>query len=34
MIVPAVFLQFLQGSEDYYERTIVGTVARLVRYLA
>lgn len=34
LIVPAVFLQFLQGSEDYFERTIVGSVARLVRFLA
>ena len=34
LVAPAVFLQFLQGSEDYYERAIVGSVARLVRYLA
>ncbi|CCO07311.1 spore germination protein [Desulforamulus hydrothermalis] len=34
LVVPAVFIQFMQGAEDYYERTIVGSVARLVRYLA
>ncbi|MFZ5643414.1 MAG: spore germination protein [Bacillota bacterium] len=34
LLAPAVFLQFLQGAEDYYERTVVGSAARLVRYLA
>ena len=34
LVMPAVFIQFLQGTEDYYERTIVGTVTRLLRYVA
>lgn len=34
LVVPAVFVQFLQASEDYYERAIVGSVGRLVRYVA
>lgn len=34
LILPAVFIQFLQGTEDYYERTVVGTVTRFIRYLA
>ncbi|MEG6512327.1 spore germination protein [Desulforamulus ruminis] len=34
LLVPTVFMQFLQGSEDYYERTIIGSAARMVRLLA
>lgn len=34
LVVPAVFIQFLQGVEDYYDRTIVGSAARLVRYIS
>ena len=34
LVVPTLFIQFFQGSEDYFERLIVGSVARLVRFLA
>jgi len=32
--VPAVFIEFFQAVEDYYERTIVSSFARLLRILA
>ncbi|MGI5920318.1 MAG: spore germination protein [Syntrophomonadaceae bacterium] len=34
LIVPAVFLQFIQSPEDYYERFHVGTLTRIVRLAA
>lgn len=34
MVVPAVFIQFFQGVEDYYERSIVGSANRLFRFIA
>ncbi len=33
LIVPALFVQFLQSPEDYYERIFVGTAVRWIRYL-
>lgn len=33
LILPAVFIQFLQSSEDYYNRILAGTALRWVRYL-
>jgi hypothetical protein len=33
LIVPALFVQFLQSPEDYYERILVGTAVRWIRYL-
>ncbi|MCM1989953.1 spore germination protein [Oceanirhabdus seepicola] len=32
--VPAVFIEFFQAVEDYYERTIVSSFARILRILA
>lgn len=34
LIVPSLFIQFLQASEDYYERAYVGSVYRLLRTMA
>lgn len=34
LLLPAVFVNFLSASEDYYERTIVGTFNRFLRYSA
>ncbi|MEN6326942.1 MAG: spore germination protein [Syntrophomonas sp.] len=34
LIVPTVFLQFIQSPEDYYERFPVGSLTRLVRVAA
>ncbi|ABO51169.1 GerA spore germination protein [Desulforamulus reducens MI-1] len=34
LVVPTLFIQFLQGSEDYNERLIVGSLARTTRYFA
>lgn len=34
LAVPVVFGQFLQASEDYYERSWVSSTIRLLRYLA
>ncbi|MCG8485607.1 MAG: spore germination protein [Clostridia bacterium] len=34
LIVPSLFVQFLQGSEDYYERTITSSFSRGLRFLA
>lgn len=34
IILPVVFIGFLQGSEDYFERTYAGSFMRLVRFLA
>lgn len=34
LMVPTVFFQFLQSSEDYYERFLLGTAARWIRFLA
>jgi len=33
LIVPVVFIQFLQASEDYYERFWISSTLRLLRYL-
>ncbi|MFC4560083.1 spore germination protein [Virgibacillus kekensis] len=33
LVVPVTFYSFLQASEDYYQRYIIGTSIRLLRYL-
>ncbi|WP_134702399.1 spore germination protein [Ammoniphilus sp. YIM 78166] len=33
LVVPALFGQFYQASEDYYQRADIGTLLRLLRYL-
>lgn len=34
LAVPALFVQFLQAPEDYYERTLFSSYIRLIRYAA
>jgi spore germination protein KA len=34
LVVPALFVHFLQASEDYYQRADIATLTRLLRYLA
>lgn len=34
LIVPTLFVSFLQASEDYYDRPMLTTVNRMARYLA
>lgn len=34
LIVPALFFQYFQSAEDYYERSIIGSIIRLLRHLA
>lgn len=34
MLVPAVFWQFLQASEDYYNRSLISTFLRWIRYIS
>jgi spore germination protein KA len=34
LVVPTVFLQFIQSPEDYYERFLVGSLTRIVRATA
>lgn len=34
LIVPALFMQFFQGTEDYYEKLHVGLYGRLLRFIA
>lgn len=34
LIVPSLFVEFFQAPEDYYERTWVGSLGRLARFLA
>ncbi|TJY41580.1 spore germination protein [Cohnella pontilimi] len=34
LIIPALFVQFLQSSEDYYERADFATLIRLLRYIS
>jgi len=31
---PAVFIEFFQGAEDYYQRTLVANFTRILRYIA
>nr|WP_246320682.1 spore germination protein [Paenibacillus germinis] len=33
LVVPFVFIQVMQASEDYYERYQIGTLLRLLRYI-
>ncbi|AMO85250.1 GerA spore germination protein [Solibacillus isronensis B3W22] len=34
LIVPALFIQFFQSPEDYYVRTLIGSLVRLLRFLS
>ncbi|WP_240703013.1 spore germination protein [Cohnella luojiensis] len=34
LLVPALFPQFFQSAEDYYQRSDISTLVRLLRYLA
>ncbi|MFD1036924.1 spore germination protein [Virgibacillus byunsanensis] len=34
LTLPALFIQFFQSSEDYYQRSEIGTLIRFIRYLA
>lgn len=34
LIVPTIFLQFLQSADDYYERYLIGSLTRIVRIIA
>lgn len=34
LVVPSVFLEYFQASEDYYERTLVSNYIRYMRYIA
>lgn len=34
LLVPALFIQFFQSPEDYYERTVFGSLIRTLRFLA
>ena len=34
LLVPALFVQFFQSSEDYYQRFDVGVLIRLLRYIS
>ncbi|WP_341415819.1 spore germination protein [Paenibacillus filicis] len=34
LLVPALFIHFMQTSEDYYQRADISTLIRIVRYLA
>lgn len=34
LVVPALFLHFLQASEDYYEKTFISSYLRILRFLA
>ncbi len=33
LMVPAVFIQFMQVSEDYYEKAVIVVLVRFIRYL-
>lgn len=34
LLVPALFVQFFQSAEDYYQRADISTLLRLIRFLA
>lgn len=34
LLVPALFIQFFQSSEDYYQRFYIGSLIRILRYIA
>ncbi|KGM44793.1 spore germination protein [Neobacillus niacini] len=34
LLVPALFIQFFQSPEDYYERTVFGSLIRILRFIA
>lgn len=34
LLVPALFVQFFQSAEDYYQRADVSTLLRLLRYVS
>ena len=33
-MVPALFTEFFQSSEDYYQRTVMASLIRLLRFVA
>jgi spore germination protein KA len=33
-MAPALFIQFFQAAEDYYQRADISTLIRLMRYMA
>ncbi|MGY0374296.1 spore germination protein [Clostridium sp. JNZ J1-5] len=34
LTAPAVFIEFFQGPEDYYQKTLVANLTRILRYIA
>ncbi|MCJ8013731.1 spore germination protein [Paenibacillus sp. KQZ6P-2] len=34
LLIPALFVQFFQSPDDYFERSLIGTLVRLLRYMA
>ncbi|QCS53749.1 spore germination protein [Priestia flexa] len=34
LLVPALFIQFFQAAEDYYQRADISTLIRIIRYVA
>lgn len=34
LIVPAIFVQFLQSPEDYYQRSDISSIIRVIRYIS
>ncbi|NQX64647.1 spore germination protein [Paenibacillus alba] len=34
LLIPALFVQFFQSADDYYQRADIGTLVRLLRYLS
>lgn len=34
LLVPALFIQFFQSAEDYYQRTVIESLIRLLRFVA
>lgn len=34
LLVPALFVQFFQSPEDYYERSVIGSLVRILRFIA
>ena len=34
LMVPALFTEFFQSSEDYYQRTVMASLIRLLRFVA
>ncbi|MDF2988356.1 MAG: spore gernimation protein GerA [Eubacterium sp.] len=34
LIVPTIFVQFIQSADDYYQRYVIGTLTRFIRLIA